>query len=128
MLDAIDTRTASGRLVLNIMATVSQWERETIGERTRDALAHIKASGVRLGGEAYGWTRSEARDEDGRRVVRVVDAERATIARIVELRAEGCSLSAIAAILTKEGQRPKRAVRWCTESVRRVALRARAPA
>ena len=30
----IDTRTASGRMVLNILATISQWEREAVGERT----------------------------------------------------------------------------------------------
>ncbi|TPV94092.1 MAG: recombinase family protein, partial [Myxococcales bacterium FL481] len=32
--DQIDTRTASGRLVLNVLVSVSQWEREAIAERT----------------------------------------------------------------------------------------------
>lgn len=32
--DSLDTRLAAGRLVLNIMVSVSQWEREAIGERT----------------------------------------------------------------------------------------------
>src|SRR4029077_8639452 len=36
--DSIDTRSAGGRLVLNVLMTVAQWEREVIGERTRDAL------------------------------------------------------------------------------------------
>ncbi len=36
--DHIDTRTAAGRLVLNVLVAVSQWEREAIGERTSDAL------------------------------------------------------------------------------------------
>jgi DNA invertase Pin-like site-specific DNA recombinase len=40
--ESLDTGSASGRLVLNIMRAVSQWEREAIGERTRDALAHKK--------------------------------------------------------------------------------------
>ncbi len=35
--ESLDTNTAAGRLVLNIMVSVSQWEREAIGERTRDA-------------------------------------------------------------------------------------------
>tara|TARA_R110002033_G_scaffold80395_1_gene131518 strand:+ start:45 stop:641 length:597 start_codon:yes stop_codon:yes gene_type:complete len=30
----IDTRSAGGRLILNILTSVSQWEREAIGERT----------------------------------------------------------------------------------------------
>lgn len=41
--ESLDTGTAAGRLVLNVMASVSQWEREVIGERTREALAHKKA-------------------------------------------------------------------------------------
>src|SRR4029453_7036373 len=38
--ESLDTGTAAGRLVLNIMTAVSQWEREAIGERTRDAMLH----------------------------------------------------------------------------------------
>ena len=41
--DSIDTRSAAGRLVLNVLASVAQWEREACGERTRDALAQLRA-------------------------------------------------------------------------------------
>jgi len=44
--ESLDTGSAAGRLVLNVMTAVSQWERETIGERTRDALRHKRARGV----------------------------------------------------------------------------------
>ena len=47
--DSLDTSSAAGRLVLNIMVSVSQWEREAIGERTRDAMRHKRASGERVG-------------------------------------------------------------------------------
>jgi site-specific DNA recombinase len=36
--ESLDAGSAAGRLVLNIMTAVSQWEREAIGERTRDAM------------------------------------------------------------------------------------------
>src|SRR5580704_15229177 len=49
MAESLDTGTAAGRLVLNIMVSVSQWEREAIGERTRDAMSHKRANGERLG-------------------------------------------------------------------------------
>jgi hypothetical protein len=32
--EQIDTRSAAGRLVLNVLASVSQWEREAVCERT----------------------------------------------------------------------------------------------
>lgn len=45
----VDTTTPGGKLVANVMASVAEWERETIGARTRDALAAKRAQGVRLG-------------------------------------------------------------------------------
>ena len=45
----VDTTTPAGELVANVMAAVAQWERRTIGQRTREGLAAKRASGVRLG-------------------------------------------------------------------------------
>src|ERR1700694_5029916 len=53
--ESLDTSSAAGRLVINIMTAVSQWEREAIGERTRDALAHKRSKGERLGNMPYGY-------------------------------------------------------------------------
>jgi len=36
--ESLDNGSAAGRLVINIMTAVSQWEREAIGERTLDAM------------------------------------------------------------------------------------------
>ena len=47
--ESLDTGSAAGRLVINIMTAVSQWEREAIGERTRDAFAHTGRGEVPLG-------------------------------------------------------------------------------
>src|SRR6202163_5000239 len=52
--ESLDTGSAAGRLVLNIMAAVSQWEREAIGERTRDAMRHKRSQGERVGNIAFG--------------------------------------------------------------------------
>ncbi len=45
----VDTTTATGRLVAHVMASVSEWERGVISERTRAALSQLKAQGRRLG-------------------------------------------------------------------------------
>jgi DNA invertase Pin-like site-specific DNA recombinase len=121
--DSIDTRTAAGRLVLNVLASVSQWEREACGERTRDALAQLKAEGIRLGGEALGWRRADETDADGRRLVADAEQEIATVRRIVALRADGLSLREIAATLHDEGFRTKRGGAWAAETVRKVLAR-----
>ena len=46
----VDTRSAAGRLVLNVIASVAQWEREAVGERTKAALALKKQRGEYTGG------------------------------------------------------------------------------
>lgn len=118
--DSIDTRTAAGRLILNVLTSVAQWEREATAERTREALAHLKAEGVKIGGEAFGWRRSDALDEDGRRVIVFDDEEVATIVRICQLRASGASLRAIAIALNAEGRKTKRGGRWDATTVRKI--------
>lgn len=124
--DSIDTRSAAGRLVLNVLGSVGQWERETGSERTRDALAHLKAKGVRLGGAALGWTRTEGTDEAGRRLIADVQREAETVARILTLRAEGKKLREIADVLTAEGRATKVGGRWHASTVRNVVRRSEA--
>jgi len=121
--DSIDTRSAAGRLVLHVLASVSQWEREAVIERTRDALDHIRSEGAVLGGEALGWTRSCETDEHGRRIVTDVAQEAATVRRIAALRAEGLALRAIAERLAEEGHATKRGGRWHPHTVARVLAR-----
>ena len=50
--EQVDTSTAGGRMMLNLMTVMSQWEREVIGERTSAALQHKKAQGQKLGAPA----------------------------------------------------------------------------
>ncbi len=52
--ESLDTGSAAGRLVITIMGAVSQWEREAIGERTRDALRYKQSQGQRAGNIAFG--------------------------------------------------------------------------
>jgi DNA invertase Pin-like site-specific DNA recombinase len=53
--ESLDTGSASGRLVLNMMVSVSQWEREAIGERTREILEHKKAQMQFTGNCPFGF-------------------------------------------------------------------------
>lgn len=45
----VDTSTPAGEMMASVMASFAQYERRLIGQRTKDALAALKARGVRLG-------------------------------------------------------------------------------
>ena len=121
--DSIDTRTASGRLVLHVLGAVGQWEREATAERTRDALAQLRADGVRLGAEPLGWRRSEALDASGRRCCEEVIDEGVTIRRVRELRRQGLAIKEIIATLEAEGRQTKRGGRWHATTIQRILRR-----
>jgi site-specific DNA recombinase len=92
--ESLDTSTASGRLMLNLLASVSQWEREAIAERTSFALAHKRRNGYVYGSTPYGYRRENNRlvsDDD----------QQAMLARIRAMRADGQSIRKVCTWLNK---------------------------
>jgi hypothetical protein len=51
--EALGAITATGELMMKLLASVSQWERQVIGEHSRDTLAHLKAQGKRYAHTVY---------------------------------------------------------------------------
>lgn len=115
--DSLDTRSAAGRLVLNIMVSVSQWEREAIGERTRDAMRHKRANGERVGTMAFGY-----RVSSGGVNLEPDAHEQAILARMKNLSVQGLSTRQIAGTLNAEGLTTRRGTPWRFQYVAR-ALR-----
>lgn len=113
--ESLDTGSAAGRLVLNIMTAVSQWEREAIGERTRDALCHKRKRGERVGNIPFGSRLAG----DGQHL-EPEPGEQAALAEIRRLRSEGLSMRAIAASLNGSFYRTRGGTPWRLESVARV--------
>src|SRR5579862_478806 len=94
--ESLDTGSAAGRLVLNIMTAVSQWEREAIGERTRDAMSHKRSQGQRVGNIRFGYRLCA--DE---KHVEPDPGEQAVLAEIRRLRQSGHTLRGIAVALNR---------------------------
>ena len=105
--ESLDTGTAAGRLVLNVMMSVAQWEREAIGERTREAMLHKKAMGQRVGTVPFGYQLAE----DGRTLTENALEGRA-LEIIRECRAAGYTLRAIADELNRQGVTTRRGTTW----------------
>ncbi len=52
MTEHFDTSSANGRMMINIIGTIAQWEREVNSERTYDTMLHKHEKGQRNGGRA----------------------------------------------------------------------------
>ena len=112
--EQIDTRSAAGRLVLNILASVSQWERETIGERTSVAMRHKQSQGEYIGGHApYGFELV-----DGELVAETFEQD--VIRQAKELRDGGLSLAAVAKELDRRGLQSRNAKPFAAMQIKRL--------
>ncbi len=121
--DAIDTRSASGKLILNVLTSVAQWEREAIADRVREAMQHMKAQGVFLGAAPYGWKYIDELDEHGRRKLIENPEEQAGIKRICELYETDMYVWQICEQLDAD-KVPPRGPHWHRATVYRVLRRA----
>src|SRR5882724_7279381 len=100
--EQIDTRSAGGRLVLNVLGAVSQWEREAVGERTATAMQHKARQGEYTGG----WAPYGRRVAPDGAMLEADPQEEAARAVARQLRA-GRSLRGIAAQLHQRGIRSR---------------------
>jgi len=107
----LDTASAAGRLAVNMLGVVAQWEREAIGERTSSALAHKRQRGMAYGSTPFGYRR------DGDRFVPEPE-EQAALREAQRLDRSGASFREIAAMLAARGAKPHRATVWHASSVR----------
>ena len=114
--DQIDTRTAAGRLCLNVLMSVAQWEREAIGERTSTALRQKQSQGQHVGSPAYGYEMLD------KQLVKVA-SEYEAIALVKELKANGATLQQIADELNTQGIKTKRGGQWYPTTIKNLLSR-----
>src|SRR5262249_5781503 len=105
--------TSMGRLVLNVLLSFAQFERELIAERTRDKMAAARRRGKWAGGlPVLGY------DVDSRNKQLVVnEAEAARVRAIFALYLEHRGLLSVVEELARRG--------WCTKQTRTSAGRLR---
>jgi site-specific DNA recombinase len=120
--ESLDTKSASGRLVLNIMTAVSQWEREAIGERTKAVMDFKKERGERLGNTPYGWTgpKKKTLPKGAVGMLKEVPSEQKVIAYVKLLQGRGWGSTEIATRLNGMGLKNRHGGEWRREYVSRI--------
>lgn len=110
----INTATSAGRMMLNILITFAQYEREVITERVRDKMAASRKKGKWVGGSVpIGY-----RVENKKLVVEPEEAR--VIQRIFQRFIEIQSPSLIAQELNKDGIRTKQGKVWDKPHIYRI--------
>lgn len=110
--ETLDTSTATGRLIITLIGTVSQWEREAIGERTAFALAHKRRHHQAYGPTPFGYRRVDD--------TLLVDPREQNALRTMRSMSDGgASLREIARAMERQGLKP-RGTRWHPNSIRAI--------
>ncbi len=104
--DNFDTTTANGKLMLHILGSAAEWERDIISERTRSALTHKRQEGLVYGPLALGFDAGP----DGQLIES--KKELAIVKRIKGLRKRGLSHQRIADRLNGAGVSTKKGGKW----------------
>jgi len=97
--------------ILHVKASFAEEEARKISQRTKAALAAVKARGVNLG-TARNLTNDARRKGAATNKAKATAENAAIMPAIVAARAEGLSLSAIAARLNAEGYTTRRGCEW----------------
>jgi DNA invertase Pin-like site-specific DNA recombinase len=111
--ESLDTSSPVGRMVFKILSTLAEFEREQGVSRTVAALSHLRRCNRRISAKIpFGYSLAE----DGSTLLPRTD-EQAAIARMVERRAGGMTLAAIAQSLELDGVKTREGGRWFPATV-----------
>jgi len=115
--ESLDTSNASGRMVVNLLGMIAQWERETIAERTQVALDVKRRNGEKLGGIVpYGYRKNG-------KMLKPHPKEQGVLKGILKARREGRGYQDISEALNEQGTKPRKGKRWYASTVRSICLR-----
>jgi len=115
MTESLDTSTAMGRFVMDIIQRIAQLESEQIGERVYDGMRQKARQGAGLLGSPppYGYAY-----EDGKLVI--VKDEADAVKKMYEMYVEGHSLKEIENWLNEERIKAKKGGKWGKKTVARI--------
>ena len=121
--ESLDTKSSMGRFFVRMIASLAELERETIGDRTKAGMRHLKKMGMPVGSAPYGMkTNGSNRGVPlaQKKPLVVNDEECVLLDRVRALRAEDKTLREIAEVLNAEGSRTRRGTPWRHQYVARI--------
>ena len=121
--ESIRLDSALGRALISILLVFAQMEREATGERTREAIHHIRSSGYHFGKVPYGKKTIAAPDNPRMRLLVDDDAKQVVIAQLQAWADTGMGISEMANRLNAAGTPPPQGARWTKHTIYNLRLR-----
>lgn len=115
--ESLDTETPIGRLMVNLIGSINEFERENITLRVKESLSFKASKNGCVGQVPYGYAKQGMR-KDSR--LTEEPSEQAVIARMRAYRASGMSLRTIADTLTAEGVLTRKGTAWKAQYIDRI--------
>lgn len=121
--ESIRLDSALGRALISILLVFAQMEREATGERTREAIRHIRGSGYHFGKVPFGKKTVPAPDNPRMRILVDDEGEQAVLAQLKAWAAEGVSITEMATRLNAMQSKPPQGARWTKSLIYNLKLR-----
>ena len=121
--ESIRLDSALGRALVSILLVFAQMEREATGERTREAISHIRRNGYHFGKVPYGHKAIPAPHNPRYRILVDDPEEQKVLAKIKELVESGHGLTETAALLNVEQVTPPQGERWTISLIYNLKVR-----
>ena len=121
--ESIRLDSSLGRALVGILLVFAQMEREATGERTREAINHIKKSGYHFGKVPFGKRTVPAPDNPRMKILVEDEEELAVIAQLREWATEGVGISEMAKRLNAKGTKPPQGATWTKSLLYNLRLR-----
>lgn len=121
--ESFETETPQGRLQLNIIGAIGEFERETISENVKLGMSARAREGKWNGGKVLGYDIVEIPSEGKKRKntkLVINETEATTIRRIFELYSKGNGYKSVVNTINKEGHRSKRGNAFATATVKEI--------
>lgn len=121
--ESIRLDSSLGRALVGILLVFAQMEREATGERTREAIGHIRRSGYHFGKVPYGKKTIPAPDNPRMKIMIDDPEEQQVIAQLKTWAAEGIGITEMANRLNAAGATPPQGEKWTKSLIYNLRLR-----
>ena len=121
--ESFETETPSGKLQLNIMGAIGEFERETIAENVKLGLTARARDGRWSGGIVLGYDLVEIPNEGKKRrntILKINEAEANTVRRIFDLYSQGYGYKAVVNRVNNEGHKSKKNRAFAVSTIKEI--------